>query len=583
MNKLRIKIQIPDGQVVERETETDKRLKADGEYTDVGWRVLGVPFGGPIKGRDLDGEAFHEDTDIWLKVGDQVNITYYHGYGPDKPDEKQVPPVVIGRATYVGTDKRGHWFEPMLDYEEPLAQRLILAGPEGIKASSGAVSHLVRMGKGGLIDVWPVGELALFDTNEWRLPANDYAVIESKSVTVTETIPEALEGAVDVADATDGEIKSTQTIIPEEELVMTDEVLEPIVEQEPAPQVDIKAELAEMKKSIVDELKAMPGQIKGKVTAPAVVSSLGEKDEMKGFMHFVRTGQENSVMRSLKASNDTDMNITTPADGQYLVPIGHYQNVIARRDESALWQKLGVTEIPGVGTTINVPYDNEADGEFVVTTETAEFDDDAPATGRKQLTLAKYSKIIRISHELLRDEDSRLEAFLANWVGRGMAKTHNDLLITEVESYGTLLKTFASATAVALGEIEEMVFQSDMVSYLDGGSANWVMSGPSYAKIVSLKDNPRIYAQTPQGSFRESLLGFPVHFTNKADTIAASKKSIFFGDWSQVGIRNGQGLQMIRDPYTRARYGQIELVYLFDCVYGVLNAEAIGYGVHPAA
>jgi hypothetical protein len=42
-------------------------------------------------------------------------------------------------------------------------------------------------------------------------------------------------------------------------------------------------------------------------------------------------------------------------------------------------------------------------------------------------------------------------------------------------------------------------------------------------------------------------------------------------------------LQLIRDPYTRARYGQIELVYLFDCVYGVLNAEAIGYGVHPSA
>ena len=583
MNKLRIKIQIPDGQVVERETETDKRLKADGEYTDVGWRVLGVPFGGPIKGRDLDGEAFHEDTDVWLKVGSQVNMTYYHGYGPDEPDKKQDVPVVIGRATYVGVDERGHWFEPMLDYEEPLAQRLILAGPEGIKASSGAVSHLVRMGKGGLIDVWPVGELALFDTNEWRLPANDYAVIESKSVTVTETIPEALEGAVDVADATDGEIKSTQTIIPEEELVMTDEVLEPIVEQEPAEQVDIKAELAEMKKSILEELKREPGQIKGKVTAPAVVSSLGEKDEMKGFMHYIRTGKENSVMKALKASNDTDMNIGTAADGQYLVPTGHYQNVITRRDESALWTKLGVTEIPGVGTTVNVPYDDEADGEFVVATETAEFDDDAPATGRKSLTLAKYAKIIRISHELLRDEDSRLESFLANWVGRGMAKTHNDLLITEVESYGTSLKTFASATAVAKGELEDMMFQADMVSYLDGGSANWVMSGPSYAKIISVVGDARTYAQTPQGAFREQILGFPVQFTNKADTIAASKKSIFFGDWSQVGVRNGQGLQLIRDPYTRARYGQIELVYLFDCVYGVLNAEAIGFGVHPSA
>ena len=582
MDKLRIKIQVPEG-MIDRDVTSEKRIKTDADYTDVGWRILGVPFGGPIKGRDLDGEAFHEDTDIWLKVGDQVNITYYHGYGPDKPDERQVPPVVIGRATYVGTDKRGHWFDPMLDYEEPLAQRTILAGTDKLKASSGAISHLVRMGKGGLIDVWPVGELAIFDTNEWRLPANDFAVIESKSVSVTEMVPEASEEAADVVDATDGEIKTTQTIIPEEELEMTDEILEPIVEQEPAPQVDIKSELDEMKKSILDELKAMPGQIKGKVTAPAVVASVGEKDEMKGFMHYIRTGQENSVMKSLKTSNDTDMNITTAADGQYLVPTGHYQNVIARRDESALFTKLGVTEIPGVGTTVNVPYDNEADGEFVVATETAELDDDAPATGRKQLTFAKYAKIIRISHELLRDEDSRLESFLANWVGRGMAKTHNDLLITEVESYGTSLKTFASATAVAIGELEDMMFQSDMVSYLDGGSANWVMSGPSYAKIISVVNDARVYGQTPQGVFRESILGYPVHFTNKADTIGASKKSVFFGDWSQVGVRNGQGLQLIRDPYTRARYGQIELVYLFDCVYGVLNAEAIGFGVHPSA
>lgn len=352
---------------------------------------------------------------------------------------------------------------------------------------------------------------------------------------------------------------------------------EPIVEKE---EEESKVDVEALKKSIIDELKAEKGEDKGSFT---VIPSLGEKDEMKGFMHYIRTGQENSTMRALKASNATDMNIGTAEDGQYLVPTGHYQNVIARRDEAALWSKLGVTQIPGIGTTVNVPYDNEADGEFVVATETQEFDDDAPATGRKQMTLAKYAKIIRISHELLRDEDSRLESFLANWVGRGMAKTHNDLLITEVETNGTPLKTFASSTAVALGEMEDMVFQSDMVSYLDGGSAAWVMSGPSYAKLIALKGDALTYSQTPAGVYRESILGFPVYFTNKADTIGASKKSLFFGDWSQVGVRNGAGLQLIRDPYTRARYGQIELVYLFDVVYGVLNAEAIGYGTHPSA
>ena len=575
-DKLCLKIASNDD--VEREAIETKRLKADVEYSLVEWRVLGVPFGGPIKGRDMDGEAFHEDTDIVLKVGDKRPVTYYHGFGPDDPAEKQTPPAIIGEAIYTGKDARGHWFDLALDTEEELALRLMAAGSDGVKASSGAVSHLVRKSAGGLIDVWPVGELALFDTNEWRKPANEFAVLEAKEAkaeTIAEAIPEAEESAVEaVEESVEAEAKSISiSTIPEEENIMD----EPIVEKE---EEESKVDVEALKKSIIDELKAEKGEDKGSFT---VIPSLGEKDEMKGFMHYIRTGQENSTMRALKASNATDMNIGTAEDGQYLVPTGHYQNVIARRDEAALWSKLGVTQIPGIGTTVNVPYDNEADGEFVVTTETQEFDDDAPATGRKQMTLAKYSKIIRISHELLRDEDSRLESFLADWVGRGMAKTHNDLLITEVETNGTALKTFASATAVALGEMEDMVFQSDMVSYLDGGSAAWVMSGPSYAKIASIKGDALTYAQTPQGKFRESILGFPVHFTNKADTIGSGKKSLFFGDWSQVGIRTGNGLQLIRDPYTRARYGQIELVYLFDVVYGVLNAEAIGYGTHATA
>ena len=575
-DKLCLKIASNDD--VEREAIETKRLKADVEYSLVEWRVLGVPFGGPIKGRDMDGEAFHEDTDIVLKVGDKRPVTYYHGFGPDDPAEKQTPPAIIGEAIYTGKDARGHWFDLALDTEEELALRLMAAGSDGVKASSGAVSHLVRKSAGGLIDVWPVGELALFDTNEWRKPANEFAVLEAKEAkaeTIAEAIPEAEESAVEaVEESVEAEAKSISiSTIPEEENIMD----EPIVEKE---EEESKVDVEALKKSIIDELKAEKGEDKGSFT---VIPSLGEKDEMKGFMHYIRTGQENSTMRALKASNATDMNIGTAEDGQYLVPTGHYQNVIARRDEAALWSKLGVTQIPGIGTTVNVPYDNEADGEFVVTTETQEFDDDAPATGRKQMTLAKYSKIIRISHELLRDEDSRLESFLADWVGRGMAKTHNDLLITEVETNGTALKTFASATAVALGEMEDMVFQSDMVSYLDGGSAAWVMSGPSYAKIASIKGDALTYTQTPQGKFRESILGFPVYFTNKADTIGSGKKSLFFGDWSQVGIRTGNGLQLIRDPYTRARYGQIELVYLFDVVYGVLNAEAIGYGTHPTA
>jgi len=583
----KLKLKIRDVGEIEREPESTKSLKSIEEYQSEPLSVLFVPFGGHIKGRDSDGEAFHEDTDIVLQPGDTRPITYYHGFGADDPTKMQNKPAIIGRLVYTHRDDQGHWGDAFLDSDEELAKRIINAIAENrdVKASSGAVSHLVRYAEGGLINDWAVGEVALFDTNEWRRPANELAIVRKKSTneakadepqdanSVGETEPVSEQEAEAEAVLESAIITKNKK---HEEYKMETEIEEVEQVEKVVPEIDYEKLAKAMKDVFPAEAKGAPAHLK---------MGLGEKDELKAFTHFVKTGQENSVMASMKGSNDTDMNITTDVDGQYLVPTGFYQQVITRKDEMALAGKLGVTEIPGVGTTVDVPYDNEADGEFVHTTEAAEFDDDAPATGKKSLTFKKYSKIIRISHELLRDEDAKLLAFLSNFVGRGMAKTHNDLLITEVESYGTSLKTFASATAVAVGELEAMVFQADMVSYLEGGSPAWVMSGPSYSKIASLVGDARSYVSTPQGTGVQApgILGYPVSFTNKADTIAASKKSVFFGDWSAVGVRNGAGLQMIRDPYTRARYGQIELVFLFDAVYGVLNAEAIGYGVHPSA
>ena len=40
-------------------------------------------------------------------------------------------------------------------------------------------------------------------------------------------------------------------------------------------------------------------------------------------------------------------------------------------------------------------------------------------------------------------------------------------------------------------------------------------------------------------------------------------------------------MTFIRDPYSFD--GGIELKYQFRTVYGVLIAEAVGYGVHPSA
>ena len=582
MEKLKLKIR--DIGEIEREPESTKSLKSIEEYQSEPLSVLFVPFGGHIKGRDSDGEAFHEDTDIVLQPGDSRPITYYHGFGADDPTKMQDKPAIIGRLVYTHKDEQGHWGDAFLDSDEEYAKRIMKAIAEGrdVKASSGAVSHLVRYAEGGLIDDWAVGEVALFDTNEWRRPANELAIVQKKSISEVEADePQDADsvGETEPVSEPEAEIEPVLEVAlttknnKHEEFNMETENKEVEQVEKVTPEIDYEKLAKAMKDVFPAETKGAPAHLK---------LGLGEKDEIQAFMHFVKTGQENLYT---KGSNATDMNITTAADGKNIVPTGFYNQIIARRDEAMLAQKLGVTEIPGKGTTVDVPYDDEDDGEFVHTTETGTFDLDAPALGKKSLTFKKYTKYIDISHELLRDEDAKLLSFLSNWVGRGMAKTHNDLLITEVESYGSPLKTFASTSDVAVGELEAMVFDSDMVSYLEGGNPAWVMSGPSYAKIASLVDDARSYVATPQGTGIQGpgILGYPVYFTNKADTIGTSKKSVFFGDWSAVGMRNGDGLQMIRDPYTLANKGQIRLTFLFDAVYGVLNAEAIGYGANATA
>lgn len=281
---------------------------------------------------------------------------------------------------------------------------------------------------------------------------------------------------------------------------------------------------------------------------------LGDTEE-RAFAHFIRTGDDGGL-REQRASNDTTMNISTAADGQYLVPTGHYNGIIAKRDESDLTQRLGVRNIPGKGTTVNVPVDDEDDGEFIVTTESAAFDRDAPATSYKAMTLLMYTKKVDLTYQLLEDEDSRLMAFLADFVGRGMAKTRNGLLLTEVAANGAPFKTWASATVIADAEPESIVFYEGLENYLDdSGSVAWVMRRSVHGEIIQLgSTSMRHYTQDNYLGNEKlpSLLGYPIYYSSKSGATAASTKSAYFGNWNYVGYREAPGFTMMRDPYTRS-------------------------------
>lgn len=588
----RIKIQVPEG-VIEREVETDKRMKADGEYVDTGWRVLGVPYGGPIEGRDLDGEAFTSETDIWLKTGDQVNVTYYHGFDPDEMGEKQKIPALIGKATYVGADERGHWFEPVLDGDEPLAQRLMKASITELRASSGAVSHLVRKGAGGLISVWPVGELALFDMNEWRKPANDFAVIEAKAEVIAEAIPEAEESAVDaVEESVEAEQKSISTI-PEEETKMDEkEIVKEEVKAEPKPEVDIKAIADEIRKSIVEELKAAPGIERGERTikAPAVVEGLGEKSYKSAFWDYVRTGEVSNIRKASKAA----LQEGTTTEGGYLVPDDEYGSIIAKRDEESIISKLGLMRVTTDRDKYNFPTENASLAKFTLVAEEGAISaaEEEPTFAQVSVPVYKFTKLIKISEELLEDENSNLEAFLTNAIGRAVADTENYYALigagsTEPQGAflgGTAGLSFDSASAIGAAEIPELM--GKLGSPYHTGAA-WVMDPATWFYLKGLSGNPFVFTSgvarlsgTVDGP---TLEGYPVVLNSNVANIAASAKSLMFGNFNYMGFVTNRGLRIRRLNELYAGNGQIGILatYRFGCA--VLQAEAFQYATHPSA
>lgn len=120
---------------------------------------VGIPFGGPLNGKDLHGQFFSKNTDfVWDLVPDgQRPLMYQHGL------DETLRTAVIGRWAVKRIDDSGVWISAQLDkrseYVEEIKE-LIDAGVLGL--SSATMGHLVKVAtKSGEILRWPVVELSL--------------------------------------------------------------------------------------------------------------------------------------------------------------------------------------------------------------------------------------------------------------------------------------------------------------------------------------------------------------------------------------------------------------------------------------
>jgi hypothetical protein len=148
-------------------------LKAE-QLSNSKWRVLAIPFGGPLKGKDLDGEYFSARTDVkpdWFR---ERPVMWHHGGDEVIKDE------VLGTEDELKQEDDGWWGTVWLDRSNRYWEQvnaLLAAGK--VYGSSGALGHLVQKARDGEILVWPHIEQTLTPT-----PANPFArVVPAKAVT----------------------------------------------------------------------------------------------------------------------------------------------------------------------------------------------------------------------------------------------------------------------------------------------------------------------------------------------------------------------------------------------------------------
>lgn len=182
------------------------------------------------------------------------------------------------------------------------------------------------------------------------------------------------------------------------------------------------------------------------------------------------------------------------------------------------------------------------------------------------------SKVVAIPFELLQDSSIDVEAFVQRrlntrlgritntgyTVGTGTAQPTG--LITAATTGYTCANTTSQVTDVVYNSLVELQHSVDP-AYRALGNCGWMFNDSTLKKIRQIKDGqsrpifvPGYEAGVP-GGVPDSLLGSPVTINQDMASMAASAKSIAFGDFSFYNIRDVMDVTMFR--FTDSAYAKL--------------------------
>jgi HK97 family phage major capsid protein len=298
---------------------------------------------------------------------------------------------------------------------------------------------------------------------------------------------------------------------------------------------------------------------------------------------------EQALMRSRFEQFKNAAGVGTGSAGGYLVPPEFRDTMV----ETMKWYgpMLQVSEVITTDTGATLPWptnDDTANVGAILAENTAMTEQDV-TIGTANIDAYMYtSKLVRASYQLMQDRpdfDTWLARKLGERIGRiwnqhfttGTGSSQPDGIVTSATVGVTGTGSFGSTGGVAYTNLVDMVESLDP-AYGGGQGLTWMMHQTARKALRKLTDtqNRPLWEPSMQAGTPATLLDYAVQLNNDMPTLAASSKSILFGNVREAYvIRKVKDISTVRLAERYAEYLQVGFFGFARADGTMQNANAV--------
>lgn len=288
-----------------------------------------------------------------------------------------------------------------------------------------------------------------------------------------------------------------------------------------------------------------------------------------------------------------NMSTTTDSQGGYSV-----QTEVAEMLVDSLKHYGGIREVATViqttsGNPLGYPTSDGTSetGELIGENTTATAAD--PTFGTVPVNAYKFSsKVVAVPIELLQDSAIDIEAFVNKRLTDRIGRVTNTYFTTgtgtsqpggvQAKSTSGKVGTTGQTTSIIFDDLVDLI-HSVNVAYRRNGSCGFMMADASMKVIRKLKDDQNRPIFLPaydglSGPMADTVMGYNVTINDDIPVMAASAKSVLFGDYSKYIVRDVMAANLFRfDDSAYVKLGQIGFLMWMRSGGNLTDTAAVKY------